>query len=89
MFSILILINICWSISLLCDTFQANLIEALLHLTNDIFLLHNQIYHSGHTNCDCKEKSQEPKTIRKWYHTDQKKDNKLDLLIFFQGFVTP
>ena len=60
-----------------------------MHLTNDIFLLRNQIYHSAHTNCDCEKENQEPKTVRKWYHVDQEKDNELDLLIYFHGFVTP
>ena len=86
---ILILINICWSLSLLSDTLKAYLVKGFLHLANDIFLLYYQIYHSSYTNCDCEKECQEPKSIGKWYHAYQKEENELNLLIYFPRFVTP
>ena len=86
---ILILINICWSLSLLSDTLKAYLVKGFLHLANDIFLLYYQIYHSSYTNCDCEKECQEPKSVGQWYHAYQKEDDELDSLIYFHRLVTP
>ena len=81
----LIRVKIC---CLLADDFEADLIQTFLHVGYYPFLLYDKIQHGDNTNGDSKKQPDESDRVRKWYLYNQQQDEVLNLLVYFQSFIT-